>query len=786
MATFSDNAAGVQTAFSHLELALKNLSDQLAKAHATELDRSTMFDAALLLATMSSSSKLAIISGMRASDTTNAKTVVDLNSDTDIDNSKDEMARNSQQDHKPQQEPLGTTPEVLTTIHGEPEGLEYVAVEEKIPGESEALENVIAEEQIVLSAEQQQIDPGFSQAELSTEQRDLVKLLMHIFDEIDGDHSGTITHMELRKATAVYGFPEDLKDKMEAYDENTDGVIDKAEWMQLIHHTLIAGDDDELVVFMRHVAATRKNKGDGSFRKSTKWYLWNHTSKSRMSWDVVMMFLLLYIFLSLPLTFAWPQSDELRIVDLCLDWIFLADVMVNFFTTYEGRRRRTVTDIQQIACRYLKTWFMIDILSSLPLEMLTNGLFPRLQPLKVLKFGKVAKALKVIKLGKVVKIMSSSGAFQNAEEAIYVWHLMVVWRFLKLLAGMLTCGHWLACLLKACGGESLHAYLGSDTNNRGEYVAALYWSMMTMTTVGYGDIPMRTDLERIYAILCMIIGGGYYGYIVGHITSIISENDMQAREFNERMNIVMAWLESHPELPKTLKTRIWRHFKEFLTMKGGVEDHLIVNDLPPSLSGDVSFFLLDEDVRCNNLFSGMPANLLARLVTIIDQATYQRGESIVDEGAQQRCCMYIVSEGEAEMTYNGKCKDVLRGESFGEEMLVGFETRSGYSVKATTKVRVFRIAADAYQNEFGDSPELIETMQERTRTELGRSFLGKDYSCSAQSDQAKGRASLINGGSSGIQASFPEAVLDTLADMHTMLHAVHKHNVPAGIVTDCK
>merc|ERR1719162_82183 len=126
------------------------------------------------------------------------------------------------------------------------------------------------------------------------------------------------------------------------------------------------------------------------------------------------------------------------------------------------------------------------------------------------------------------------------------------------------------------------------------------------------------------------------------------------------MNVVMAWLESHPELPKTLKKRIWRHFKEFLTVKVGVEDQLIVNDLPPSLSGDVSFFLLDEDVRCNPLFSGMPPNLLARLVTIINQATYQRGESIVDEGAQQRCCMYIVSEGEAEMTYNGKCKDVLR------------------------------------------------------------------------------------------------------------------------------
>merc|ERR1719253_1302660 len=103
---------------------------------------------------------------------------------------------------------------------------------------------------------------------------------------------------------------------------------------------------------------------------------------------------------------------------------------------------------------------------------------------------------------------------------------------------MLSCGHWLACLLKVCGGESLDEYLGTASNSASEeYVAAMYWSMMTMTTVGYGDIPMKTNLERIYAILCMVIGSGYYGYIVGCITSIISENDIEAREFNERMNV---------------------------------------------------------------------------------------------------------------------------------------------------------------------------------------------------------------------------------------------------------
>merc|ERR1719155_109534 len=101
-----------------------------------------------------------------------------------------------------------------------------------------------------------------------------------------------------------------------------------------------------------------------------------------------------------------------------------------------------------------------------------------------------------------------------------------------------------------------------------------------MTTVGYGDIAMKTAIERLYAIVAMIIGGAFYGYIIGSMTSIVSDQDVNTRELKERMNVVLSWLSSHPEIPKVLRRRIWRHFKEFLTTKAGVDDYLILNDLP--------------------------------------------------------------------------------------------------------------------------------------------------------------------------------------------------------------
>jgi len=61
---------------------------------------------------------------------------------------------------------------------------------------------------------------------------------------------------------------------------------------------------------------------------------------------------------------------------------------------------------------------------------------------------------------------------------------------------MLIFAHWMACLFRGTGSfleargeiswiqkEGLH-----DTSKVEQYVNSMYWSITTMTTVGYGDI----------------------------------------------------------------------------------------------------------------------------------------------------------------------------------------------------------------------------------------------------------------------------------------------------------
>ena len=46
-----------------------------------------------------------------------------------------------------------------------------------------------------------------------------------------------------------------------------------------------------------------------------------------------------------------------------------------------------------------------------------------------------------------------------------------------------------------------------------------------MTTIGYGDITPRNNLERGMCILVMIAGVFIYSYIIGSITSMMADNE---------------------------------------------------------------------------------------------------------------------------------------------------------------------------------------------------------------------------------------------------------------------
>ncbi|MBD3421552.1 MAG: hypothetical protein GF398_15645 [Chitinivibrionales bacterium] len=104
-----------------------------------------------------------------------------------------------------------------------------------------------------------------------------------------------------------------------------------------------------------------------------------------------------------------------------------------------------------------------------------------------------------------------------------VMHLIQLIKRLKTLVG----AGFLSVLAWALGLNIVFAaafYFAERSVQEITMLDALWWSMVTMTTVGYGDFSAQTWIGRfIISYPCMLLGIGIIGYLVGFIANALIE-----------------------------------------------------------------------------------------------------------------------------------------------------------------------------------------------------------------------------------------------------------------------
>ena len=53
------------------------------------------------------------------------------------------------------------------------------------------------------------------------------------------------------------------------------------------------------------------------------------------------------------------------------------------------------------------------------------------------------------------------------------------------------------------------------------YITALYWTIATFTSVGYGDIIGVNTMENLYQMLVELVGMCFFGYMMGTFQALI-------------------------------------------------------------------------------------------------------------------------------------------------------------------------------------------------------------------------------------------------------------------------
>ncbi|KAI8785760.1 potassium voltage-gated channel subfamily H member 2, partial [Biomphalaria glabrata] len=390
------------------------------------------------------------------------------------------------------------------------------------------------------------------------------------------------------------------------------------------------------------------------------------------------------------------RIDPLVIVDLMVDLMFIADILINFRTTYV-ENGEVVSDQQKIAINYVKGWFVIDAIAAIPFDLLLfgSGTSDTMTVTGVLKTARLLRLLRVIR---------RIEAFAEYGSAV----------LLLLMVTFTLIGHWLACIFYAIATmerPQLHApisWLDTLANQtemyfypndsmsgppiKSKYITALYFTFTSLTSIGFGNIAPNTNMEKIFSIFAMMLGSLLSAAIFGNVSSIMLRVYQGSDEYHEKVQSVKEFVNFH-HIPKTLASRLQESFQHTWSYTNGIDMNNVLKGFPECLQADICLHLNRNLLQNCNAFKGASPGCLRVLSTKFKSTHAPPGDTLVHPG-DILTALYFIARGSIEILKDDTVMAILgKDDIFGEDIKENnsLQGQSMYCVRALSYCDINKI-----------------------------------------------------------------------------------------------
>ncbi|XP_067635644.1 potassium voltage-gated channel protein eag isoform X1 [Eurosta solidaginis] len=407
-----------------------------------------------------------------------------------------------------------------------------------------------------------------------------------------------------------------------------------------------------------------------------------HYCAFKAIWDWVILCLTFYTAIMVPYNVAFKNKTSedvsLLVVDSIVDVIFFIDIVLNFHTTFVGPGGEVVSDPKVIRMNYLKSWFIIDLLSCLPYDVFNA--FDRDED----GIGSLFSALKVVRLLRLGRVVRKLDRYLEYGAAMLI----------LLLCFYMLVAHWLACIWYSIGRsdadngiqyswlwklanvtQSPYSYIWSNEtgpelingpSRKSMYVTALYFTMTCMTSVGFGNVAAETDNEKVFTICMMIIAALLYATIFGHVTTIIQQMTSATAKYHDMLNNVREFMKLH-EVPKALSERVMDYVVSTWAMTKGLDTEKVLNYCPKDMKADICVHLNRKVFNEHPAFRLASDGCLRALAMHFMMSHSAPGDLLYHTGESIDSLCFIVT-GSLEVIQDDEVVAILgKGDVFGDQ-----------------------------------------------------------------------------------------------------------------------
>ncbi|CAB4311841.1 unnamed protein product [Prunus armeniaca] len=422
-----------------------------------------------------------------------------------------------------------------------------------------------------------------------------------------------------------------------------------------------------------------------------------------VAWTHFILIWAVYSSFFTPLEFGFFRGlpENLFLLDIAGQLAFLIDIVVRFFVAYRDfHSHRLVYNRNLIAIRYLKSRFLLDLLGCLPWDAIYKA-SGREEGVRYLLWIRLSRACRVTEF------------FEKLEKDIRINYLFT--RIAKLFVVELYSTHTAACFfyyLATTMPPSQEGYTWIGSLKMGDYsyshfreidlwkryITSLYFAVVTMATVGYGEIHAVNVREMIfimfYVSFDMILGA----YLLGNIAALIVKGS-KTEKFRDKMTELIKYMNKN-RLDRGISKEIKNHLR--LQYDRSYTEATVLQDIPASIRSKISQKLYEPYIKEVPLFKGCSLGFIKQIATRIHEEFFLPPEVIIEQG-QAVDQLYIVCHGELEKVgrdEDNETEELLERlqtySSFGEVSFL-CNTPQPYAVRVRQLCRVLRLDKQSFR-----------------------------------------------------------------------------------------